>query len=127
MRAAALLLLTALPLQAQTHDPVPGFDLDSAIACLAYSVVDIEQNPDAAADRARWMVFFSRLIAAKSTEADAAVFDAQFAEKLAALRDPSFEEGVPATPEEVDEILTGTGKMCWYQALAAEGGPFYEE
>ena len=26
-----------------------------------------------------------------------------------------------------DDILTGTGKMCWYQALAAEGGPFAED
>lgn len=126
MRALALLILTALPLQAQTADPLPDFDLDSAIACLAFSVADIEQNPESAADRAEWMVFFSRLIAAKSTEADAEAFDDRFAKELAFYRAPSFEEGTPATPEEVDEILTGTGKMCWYDALAAEGGPFHE-
>lgn len=126
MRALALLILAALPLEAKTADPLPDFDLDSAITCLAYSAVDIEQNPDAAADRAEWMVFFARLIAVKSTEADAAAFDARFAGELAFYRAPSFEEGVPATPEEVDEILTGTGKMCWFDALAAEGGPFHE-
>lgn len=126
MRALALVILTALPLQAQTADPLPGFDLDQAITCLAYSTVDVEQNPAAAAERAQWMVFFARLIAAKSTEADAAAFPGILARELDFYRAPSYEEGVPATPEEVDEILTGTGKMCWYDALAAEGGPFYE-
>jgi hypothetical protein len=126
MRALALVILAAVPLQAQTSDPLPGFDLDSAITCLAYSAVDIEQNPDAAADRAEWMVFFARLIAVKSTGADAATFADRFAKELAFYRNPSFEEGVPATPEEVDEILTGTGKMCWFDALAAKGGPFFE-
>ncbi|MFM7336033.1 MAG: hypothetical protein ACKO1H_16785 [Tabrizicola sp.] len=124
MRALALMILTALPLRAQTADPLPDFDLDSAITCLAYSAVDIEQNPDAAVDRAEWMVFFSRLIAVKST--DAAAFEGRFAKEVAFYRAPSFEEGVPATPEEADEILTGTGKMCWFEALAAEGGPFSE-
>lgn len=126
MRALTLLILTALPLQAQTTDPLPGFELDSAITCLAYTAVDIEQNPAAAADRAAWLVFFSRLIAVKSTDADAAAFDDRYAKDLAFYRAPYVEEGVPATPEEVDEILTGTGKMCWYDALAAEGGPFFE-
>lgn len=126
MRTLALLLLTALPLQAQTADPLPDFDLDQAITCLAYSTVDVEQNPASAAERAQWMVFFARLIAAKSTEADAPAFPALFARELDFYRAPSYEEGAPATPEDVDEILTGTAKMCWYDALAAEGGPFYE-
>lgn len=126
MRAAALLVLTALPVQAQTADPLPDFGLDRAITCLAYSTVDVEQNPASAADRAQWMVFFARLVAAKSTEADVTAFPALFARELDFYRAPSYEEGTPATPAEVDEILTGTAKMCWYEALAAEGGPFYE-
>jgi hypothetical protein len=124
MRTAALLILTALPLQAQTVDPLPNFSLDSAITCLAYTANEIERYPDYAANRVEWMVFFSRLIAVKSTEADLAEFNALFAQELAALRNPMIDEGVPATPEEADEILTGTGKMCWFQALAAEGGPY---
>ncbi|WP_103255720.1 hypothetical protein [Tabrizicola aquatica] len=124
MRAAALLLLSALPLQAQTVDPLPGFDLDSSITCLAYTANEIERNPDYAANRVEWMVFFSRLIAVKSTEADLAEFNSLFAQELAMLRNPMIDDGVPATPEEADEILTGTGKMCWFQALAAEGGPY---
>ncbi len=127
MRAAALLILTALPVQAQTADPLPGFDLRSAITCLAYTANEIERYPDYAANRVEWMVFFSRLIAVKSTEADLARFNSLFAQELAFMRNPIIDDGVPATPEEVDEILTGTGKMCWFQALAAEGGPFYEE
>jgi hypothetical protein len=124
MRPTALLLLTALPVQAQTFDPVPGFDLESSITCMAYAVADIEQTPAYAESRAEWLVFFARLIAAKSTEADHAAFAARFSEALEFMRNPYFEKGVPATPEEVEEILTGTGKMCWFQALAAEGGPY---
>lgn len=124
MRALALVLISALPLQAQTVDPVPRFDLQSSITCLAYAVNEIERNPDVAASRAEWMVFFARLIAAKSSPEDHAAFEARFAEELAYLRNPYFEEGVAATPDEQDEILTGTGKMCWFQALAAEGGPY---
>jgi hypothetical protein len=124
MRAAALVLVFALPLQADTVDPVPTFDLQSAITCLAYAVNEIERYPDTAASRAEWMVFFSRLIAAKSGPKDHADFEARFAEQLDFLRNPYFEEGVAATPDEVDEILTGTGKMCWFRALAAEGGPY---
>jgi hypothetical protein len=129
MRALALLILTALPLQAQTADPMPDFDLDSAITCLAYTVSEIESDPkgDIAVHRADWLVFFSGLIAAKSTPADAKTIGDRFAKELLFFRAPSYEEGVPATREEVDEILTGTGKMCWYQALAAEGGPSFEE
>jgi hypothetical protein len=126
-RSIALLLVTALPLHAQIADPLPEFDLDSAISCLAFTVVEIEQDGRIAASRAEWLVFFSRLIAAKSTEADAAAFDDRFSSELAFFRDPSFEDGVPATPDEVDEILTGTGKMCWFNAIAAEGGPAFEE
>lgn len=124
MRAAAMLVLSTLPLQAQVADPLPNFDLDASITCLAYAVNEIQRNPDVAASRAEWMVFFSRLIAAKSGPKDHAAFEARFAEELAYLRNPYVEEGVAATPDEVDEILTGTGKMCWFQALAAEGGPY---
>ena len=124
MRTATLLLLTTLPLHAQTADPLPGFALDSAIVCLAFSVIEVEQNPTYAATRAEWMVFFSRLIAAKSSPQDHIAFEARFAEALDALRHPMFDVNEPATAEQADEILTGTGKMCWFQALAAEGGPY---
>ncbi|TAG11865.1 MAG: hypothetical protein EAZ40_16610 [Rhodobacterales bacterium] len=124
MRALALLLLSALPLHAQAVDPVPTFDLQSSITCLAFAVHEIETNPSSAASRAEWLVFFSRLIAAKSTPEDYANFERDYAEALESLRNPMIDEGVPATPEEADEILTGTGKMCWFQALAAEGGPY---
>jgi len=130
--AAAIALATlglSQPAMAGPTDPLPGFDLGQAIACLAYRVADVELNgpgPDPAA-LATELVFFSRLIAIKSGSDDHAAFDAKFAEELAFYRNPSFEEGQVATPDEVDEILTGTGKMCWFEALAAEGGPFYEE
>jgi hypothetical protein len=127
MRTLAILLLSTLPLQAQGVDPVPTFDLDASITCLAFAVNEIERYPEKAASRAEWMVFFSRLIAAKSGPEDYAAFQARFDEELAYLRNPYFEEGVVATPDEVDEILTGTGKMCWFQALAAEGGPYEEQ
>ena len=127
MRAAVLLVLSVLPLQAQAIDPVPGFDLDSAITCLAYTAYEIERYPDYAESRVMWMVFFSRLIAVKSGPEDHAAFDARFAEALDALRNPMFDVNEPATPEEADEILTGTGKMCWFQALAAEGGPYQDQ
>lgn len=125
---AALVLATALPLQAQPVDPLPDFSLDSAITCLAYTVSEIESDPtgEVAANRADWLVFFSGLIAAKSTPADAQAIGDRFAKELVFYRAPSFEDGIPATREEVDEILTGTGKMCWYDALAAEGGPYFE-
>ncbi len=124
MRALTLVLLSALPLQAHTADPVPSFDLDSSITCLAFTVHEIEGNPDYAKGRADWLLFFSRLIDAKSSEADHAAFPARFAEELEALRHPMIDVNEPATPEEADEILTGTGKMCWFNALAAEGGPY---
>jgi hypothetical protein len=124
MRASVLVLASALPLHAQAVDPLPNFDLDASITCLAYAVNEIERTPDTAASRAEWMVFFSRLIAAKSGPQDHAAFEARFAEELEALRNPMFDVNQPATPDEADEILTGTGKMCWFQALAAEGGPY---
>ena len=126
MFAALGLAFPAFPAFAEARDPLPKLDLESAITCLAFSVHEIESRPEYAASRAEWMVFFSRLIAAKSTEADMAAFEARFARELAFLRNPSIDEGVPATPEEADELLTGTGKMCWFHALAAEGGPYYE-
>lgn len=125
---AALVLATALPVQAQTVDPLPGFTLDAAISCLAYTVSEIESDREGkiAASRADWLVFFSTLIAAKSLPEETKTIGDRFAEELLFFRAPSYEEGVLATPEEVDEILTGTGKMCWYEALAAEGGPYFE-
>ena len=126
---AAIFLATALPMQAQTVDPLPDFSLDGAITCLAFTISEIESDPEGktAASRAEAIVFFSTLIAAKSTPATAETLGARFAEELRFFRAPSYEEGIPATPEEADEILTGTGKMCWYEALAAEGGPYAEE
>jgi hypothetical protein len=125
---AALVLASALPGQAQTVDPMPDFSLDAAISCLAYTVSAIERDPDGqiAAYRADWLVFFSGLIAAKTSPEELKSVGDQFAKELMFLRTPMIDEGIPATPEEADEILTGTGKMCWYQALAAEGGPYYE-
>lgn len=128
-RAAPLVfsvLAATGPAHAQAPDPLPGFPLESAITCLAYTANEIERYPDYAANRVEWMVFFSRLIAVKSSEADLAEFNSLFAIQLGLMRSPMIDDGVPATPEEVDEILTGTGKMCWFEALAAEGGPFYE-
>ncbi len=120
------LILCATPLFAQTEmvDPVPGFDLQSSILCLAFTVHEIESIPDYAESRADWLIFFSRLIMAKSSPEDNAAFPARFADALESLRNPMFDVNEPATPEEADEILTGTGKMCWFQALAAEGGPY---
>ena len=130
--AAALALATfglSQPAVAEPTDPLPGFDLGQAITCLAYRVADVELNGPGPnpATLATELVFLSRLIAIKSGPEDHAAFDARFAEEVAFYRSPSFEEGQVATPDEVDEILTGTGKMCWFEALAAEGGPFYEE
>ena len=133
----AVFLLSALPLQAQTDDPqtaaaqtdpLPNFPLDMAITCLAYTVSAIEADPkgEIAAVRADWLVFFSGLVAAKSSPEEAKTLGDRFAKDLLFYRAPSYEEGIPATPEEVDEILTGTAKMCWYDALAAEGGPYFE-
>ncbi|HLQ19697.1 MAG TPA: hypothetical protein VK146_12020, partial [Tabrizicola sp.] len=110
----------------QSADPLPNFPLESAITCLAYTVSAIEADPkgEIAAVRADWLVFFSGLVAAKSSPEDAKTLGDRFAKDLLFYRAPSFEEGVTATPEEVDEILTGTAKMCWFDALAAEGGPY---
>ncbi|MDZ4088142.1 MAG: hypothetical protein U1E69_15240 [Tabrizicola sp.] len=129
MRPAALVFLTTLPLQAQTADPLPNFPLDSAITCLAYTVSAIEADPkgDIAAARADWLVFFSGLVAAKSTPADTKVLGDRFAKELLFYRAPSFEEGTTASPAEVDEILTGTARMCWFDALAADGGPYADQ
>ncbi len=126
MRIAAVLILTTPPRQARTFDPPPGFSLDSAITCLALAVNEIERYPDYAASRAEWMVSFSRLIAVKSSETELAAFGSRLARELASLRNPMIDQGILATPEEADEILTGTGKMCWFHALATEGGPFHD-
>lgn len=128
MRALALLLALSTPAFAQTEDLLPLFTHDEAITCMAYSVVEVEWN--GLSDPARFatqMVFFSRLIAAKATASDRAAFDARFAERLALMRGLHAEMDDPAKRDEADDILTGTGKMCWYQALAAEGGPFAED
>lgn len=131
LRTTALLLATTLPLHAQTAglDPVPDFPLESAIACLAYLAADAERNGPGTdpAGLAEDLVFFARLIAAKSTVQDVAVFDARYAGALAELRALHTDMDNPDTRDEADEILTGTGKMCWFGALAAEGGPAFEE
>lgn len=130
LRVTALCLATALPLQAQTAlDPVPDFPLDSSIACLAYLVADAERNGPVTDPTmlARDMVFFARLIAAKSSPEDAADFDARYAEALTTMRALHDEMDQPAPRDQADEILTGTGKMCWFNALAAKGGPAYKE
>lgn len=126
MRATVLLPFALCAAQiAGAEERLPNFSHDDALTCMAYSVVDVEltgtQDP---AKFAQEMVFWSRLIAMKATEADQAAFETRFAETLAFFRDPKFEGDAPATPEEVDEILTGTAKMCWFEALAAEGGPY---
>lgn len=129
MRATVLLAFALCAAQtAGAEDLFPSLSHDDALTCMAYSVTDVERN--GTQDPARFaqeMVFWSRLIAMKATEADQAAFDSRFAEELAFYRDPKFEGDAPATPEEVDEILTGTAKMCWFQGLAAEGGPYEGE
>lgn len=128
MRALAFLLALNTAAFAQTEDPLPLFTHDDAVTCMAYAVVEVERN--GASDPAGFatqMVFFSRLIAAKATASDRAAFDARLAERLALMRGLHAEMDDPAKREEADDILTGTGKMCWYQALAAEGGPFAED
>jgi hypothetical protein len=128
--ALALALVgLAQPSIAEPEDPLPGFELDQAITCLAFAITEIELDEEGstAAARADWIVFFSGLIAAKSAKADADAIGDRFADELVFLRNPSYEEGVAATPDEVDEIRTGVGKMCWFEALAAEGGPYEGE
>jgi hypothetical protein len=131
MRRFALALAAlglAVPALAEPQDPLPNFDLDSAITCLAYTVSSIEQDKsgDIVASRAEWLVFFSRLIAVKSTYADTARFHTHYNDDLDYYRSLQAALDDPARRDEADMDLTGTGKMCWFQALAAEGG-LYDE
>lgn len=131
MRPAALfpLLLCATPLVAQTEtvtDLLPGVSHDLAMSCLALWVSDLEVSGAGIdpAGKAKQLVFFSRLIAQKATAEEAASFDTRFAEELDFYRARRAELANAATRDEAEMELTGTGKMCWFQVLAAEGGPY---
>jgi hypothetical protein len=131
MRLTALfpLLLCATPLVAQTADDtdlLTGVSHDLALTCLALWVSDLEDEGAGSntADKAKEIVYFSRLIAQKATAEEAANFDTLFAEKLDFYRATQAAMDNPATREEADMELTGSGKMCWFQVLVAEGGPY---
>ena len=130
MRLTALipLILCASPLAAQTEaeaDLMPRGSHDLALTCLALWVSDLETSPgiDTAA-KAKEMVFFARLIAQKATAEEVANFDTLFAEKLDHYRKAQAALNNPATQEEADMDLTGTGKMCWFEILQDVGGPY---
>lgn len=131
MRLTALipLLFLATPLVAQTvaePDPLPAASHDLAMTCLALWVTNLESEGAGLdpAGFAQEMVFFSRIIAQKATPEEAASFDSRFAAMVDFYRTQQAALGNPATRDEADMELTGTGKMCWFQALAAEGGPY---
>jgi hypothetical protein len=130
MRLTALVPLLALatPLLAQTEaetELMPRVSHDLALTCLALWVSDVEASSDTnIADKAKEIVFFSRLIAQKATADEAANFDTLFAEKLDFYRGTQAALDNPATREEADMELTGSGKMCWFQILQDEGGPY---
>jgi hypothetical protein len=131
MRQTALVLLFALatPLAAQTEaesDLMPTVSHDLALTCLALWVSDLEADGAGTtlADKASEIVFFSRLIAQKATAEEAANFDTLFADKLDFYRRTQAAMNTPATREEADMELTGSGKMCWFQILQEEGGPY---
>jgi hypothetical protein len=131
MRLTALVLLLALatPLAAQAEaesDPMPTVSHDLALTCLALWVSDLETDVAGTnlADKASEIVFFSRLIAQKATAEEVANFDTLFAEKLDFYRTTQAALNIPATREEADLELTGSGKMCWFQILQNEGGPY---
>lgn len=122
-------ILCATSLVAQTKTDPEFFSQVShgmAMTCLALWASDLEANGagiDPAA-KAKEMVFFSRLIAQKATPEEAARFDSLFDEEVAYYRTLQAALDDPETRDEADMDLTGTGKMCWFQALAAEGGPY---
>ena len=123
------LILCAAPALAQTAPDeglLPGFSHDQAMSCLALWVTRLESEGPGLdpATVAQEMVFFARLVAQKSTPDEAATFDSRFAEMVAQFRAWQAALKDPATREEADMDLTETGKMCWFQALAAEGGPY---
>lgn len=131
MRLTAVLplIICAAPLAAWAEaetDLMPSVSHDLALTCLALWVSDLEDDGAASspADKAKEMVFFSRLIAQKATAEEAADFDTLFAEKLNFYRATQAAMDNPATREEADMELTGSGKMCWFQVLVAEGGPY---
>jgi hypothetical protein len=128
MRLTALVPLLALvtPLFAQTEaetELMPRVSHDLALTCLALWVSEVEASPDTnIADKVKEMVFFSRLIAHKATAEEAANFDTLFGETLDFYRTTQAALDNPATREEADMELTGSGKMCWFQILQEEGG-----
>lgn len=126
----APLILCATPVVAQTEaGPLSPVSHGMAMTCLALWVSDLEANGagiDPAA-KAKEMVFFSRLIAQTATPGEAARFDSLFDEEVAYFRGLQAALDNPDTRDEADMDLTGTGKMCWFQALAAEGGPYEDQ
>ncbi len=123
------LVAAAAPLFAQTQaeeELLPGFSHDQAVTCLALWVVNLESEGPGLdpAGFAQEMVFFSRLIALKATPDQAAGFDARFAQEIQLIQSWEAALDNPATRDDADMELTGTAKMCWFQALAAEGGPY---
>ena len=123
------LLLCATPLVAQTEadmDLMPQVSHDLALTCLAYWVSDLEANGPGVnmEGTAKEIVFFSRLIAQKATANEAATFDTRFAEQLDFYRTTQAAMDNPETREEADMELTGSGKMCWFEILQGEGGPY---
>lgn len=131
MRLTALIpmLFLATPLVAHTEaelDLLPPVSHDLALTCLALWVTTLETEGMGLdpAGFAQEMVFFSRIIAQKATPEETASFDTRFAEQVDFYRTRQAELENPATREEADMDLTGTGKMCWFHALLAEGGPY---
>ncbi len=123
------LVLCAAPLVAETHaetELMPRVSHELALRCLALWVSDLEANGPGVniEGTAKEMVFFSRLVAQKATAAEAATFDTLFATELDFYRKTQAASDNPATREEADMELTGSGKMCWFQVLQEEGGPY---
>ncbi len=75
----------AHPALAEPEDPLPDFGLDSAIACLANTMVEVERTgvDGDPAGIAEEMGFLSRLIVVKSTPEDHAAYYARLTEALA--------------------------------------------
>ncbi len=105
---AALVLVSALPTQAQTVDPQPGFPLMLRYPALPKRSARSKATPRAsvAAHRAEWIVLLRWPHRSKVDACGCQTFGDRFAKELVFYRAPSYEEGVPATQEEIDEILT---------------------
>lgn len=132
-RFPGLLLIAALilsgPLAAQTVQDLPFFTHEDAITCLAYKLADLETSTtETSAEDSIELAFWDRLIAVKATADEGASRDESLAAALTQMRALHEDLDRPGTRDEADEILTGIGKMCWYQALIAPGvGPFAED